>query len=289
MKRWLDTTLNRQRLAWGVGMGLGAMVVILLVMAWLNRLSVVPGDLLLVRPAVLAALGWPVPALLALELALAFGFGVSVGLAVPPMEGTGAAVAVRTAIHLAVSSALFAGICWVCGLPPGNWQGLILLLGLYWLMYLTVWLLRYLHWRSELAAIRRELGLAPPGPAGGPLQIRTLGPYFLVSEAMELAVPPLLRLAEGTSDIPVLTGLFYPYLLLPFVCLAVGWAAGRRLGLTLVLPAACAALTVPHVFLLYNASALFQAGVAAAFALLGNLAGAAWQRLKRERKQREGL
>lgn len=282
MKRWLDAPLTRQRLAWGVGMGLGAMVVMLLVMAWLNSLSVVPGDPLLVRPAVLAALGWPAPALLSLELALAFGFGVSVGLAVPPMEGAGTAVAARTAIHLAVSSALFAGICWVCGLPPENWQGLILLLGLYWLMYLTVWLLRYLHWRSELAAIRRELGLSPPALAGGPFQVRTLGPYLLVSGVMELAVPPFLRLLEGASDIPVLTGLFYPYLLLPFVCLAVGWVAGRRLGLTLVLPAACAALTVPHVCLLYNATALFQTGVAAAFALAGNLAGTAWRRMKKK-------
>lgn len=280
MKRWLDTPLNRQRLTWGAGMGLGAMVVMLLAVAWLNSLSVLPGDPLLVRPAVLTALGWPAPALLVLELALAFGFGVSVGLAVPPMEGTGSAVAARTAIHLAASSVLFAGICWVCGLPPGNWQGLTLLLGLYWLMYLVVWLLRYLHWRSELEGIRRKLGLVPPAPVGGLSRLRLLGPYFLVSGVMELAVPPLLRLAEGSSDIPVLTGLFYPYLLLPFVCLSVGWAAGRRLGVALVLPAVCAALTVPHVFLLYNASAMFQAGVAAAFALAGDLAGTLRRRIK---------
>lgn len=280
MKRWLDTPLNRQRLTWGAGMGLGAMVVMLLAVAWLNSLSVLPGDPLLVRPAVLTALGWPAPALLVLELALAFGFGVSVGLAVPPMEGTGSAVAARTAIHLAASSVLFAGICWVCGLPPGNWQGLTLLLGLYWLMYLVVWLLRYLHWRSELEGIRRKLGLAPPAPVGGLSRLRLLGPYFLVSGVMELAVPPLLRLAEGSSDIPVLTGLFYPYLLLPFVCLSVGWAAGRRLGLALALPAVCAALTVPHVFLLYNASAMFQAGVAAVFTLAGDLAGTLRRRIK---------
>lgn len=280
MKRWLDTPLTRQRLAWGLGAGLLAMVSLLLAVAWFNSLSVQPGNPLLVRPAVLAALGWPAPALLALEVALGFGFGVSVGLVVPPMEGTGAVVAGRTAVHLLISSALFAGICWVCGLPPGNWQGLTLLMGLYWLMYLTVWLLRYLHWRRELEGIRRELGLAAPTAAGGPLQVRPLVPYLLVCGAMELAVPPVLRLAEGGSDIPVLTGLFYPYLLLPFVCLAVGWAAGRRLGLTLVLPAACAALTVPHVFLLYNATALFQAGVAAVAALLGNLAGALCGRWK---------
>ena len=280
MKRWLDAPLNRQRLAWGIGMGLVSALALLLAVVWLNSLSVLPGQALLVRPAVLAALGWPAPALLALELVLGFGFGVSVGLAVPPMEGTGAAVAGRTAAHLLVSSALFAGICWVCGLPPGNWRGLTLLLGLYWLMYLTVWLLRYLRWRREVEAIRRELGLSPPA-AGGPFQVRTLGPYLLLAAAMELIVPPLLRLFEQGSDIPVLTGLFYPYLLLPFVCLAVGWAAGRRRGIALVLPAACAALTVPHVFLLYNSSALFQAGVAAAFALAGNLGGALCGRLRK--------
>lgn len=280
MKRWLKTPLNRQRLTWGIGMGLGAMVAMLLVVGWLNSLSVLPGEPLLVRPAVLEALGWPAAALLALELLLAFGFGVSVGLAVPPMEGTGTAVAARTAVHLLVSSALFSGICWVCGLPPENWKGLTLLLGLYYLMYLVVWLLRYLHWRRELEDIRRELGLAKPAPAGGALQVRPLISYLLLAAAMELMVPPLLRLLERGSDIPVLTGLFYPYLLLPFLCLAVGWAAGRRLGLALVLPAACAALTVPHVFLLYNESALFQTGVAAVFALVGNLAGAIRRRLR---------
>ena len=281
MREWLNAPLNRQRLAWGLGLGLISALALLLAVVWLNSLSVQPGEALLVRPAVLAALGWPAPALLALELALGFGFGVSVGLAVPPMEGTGAAVAARTAVHLVVSSALFAGICWVCGLPPGNWQGLTLLLGLYWLMYLTVWLLRYLHWRRELEGIRRELGLPPP-PAGGPFQVRPLVPYLLVAAAMELAVPPALRLIEGGSDIPVLTGRFYPYLLLPFVCLAVGWAAGRRLGVALALPAACAVLTVPHVFLLYNSSALFQAGAAAVFALAGDLAGALRRRIKGE-------
>lgn len=280
MKRWLDTPLNRKRLLWGMTTGLAAAVALVLIVAWLNSLSVLPGAPLLVRWSVMAATGWPWPVLLGAELALGFGFGMTVGVAVPPMEGSGAAVAVRTAVHLLASSALFAGICWVCGLPPGNWQGLLLLLGLYWLMYLVVWLLRYFHWRRELEGIRRELGLAPPGPVGGPLQVRPLAPYLLVAAAMELLVPPVLRLAEETSDIPVLTGLFYPYLLLPFVCLAVGWSVGRRLGPSLFCPLFCGLLTVPCIVFLYNASALFQAGVAAAFALAGNLAGALYRHLK---------
>lgn len=281
MKNRMFTPLNRQRLLWAAVCGLLAVVAVLLFVAWRGSLAVPPEDPLLVRRAVLDALAWPVPAVLALELALAFGFGASVGLAVPPMEGPGTAVAARTAAHLLCSSALFAGVCWICGLPPANWQGLLLLLGIYWLMYLVVWLLRYLRWRAELDAIRRELGIAPPRTAGGLLQVRPLGPYLLLAGAMELAVPLVLRLLETGSDIPVLTQLFYPYLLLPFFCLAVGWSAGRRFGVALLLPVACGVLTLLCVFLVYNYTALFQAGAAFVFTLAGNLLGALVRRVRR--------
>ena len=175
MKNRMFMPLNRQRLLWAAVCGLLAVVAVLLFVAWRGSLAVPPEDPLLVRRAVLDALAWPVPAVLALELALAFGFGASVGLAVPPMEGPGTAVAAQTAAHLLCSSALFAGVCWICGLPPANWQGLLLLLGIYWLMYLVVWLLRYLRWRAELDAIRRALGLARPA-AGGVCLARQLNP-----------------------------------------------------------------------------------------------------------------
>ena len=279
MKERIFTPLNRRRLLWAAVCGLAAAAAVVLFAAWRSTLSVTPWPSPLIHPAVLAALGWPVPAALALELAAAFGFGASVGLAVPPMEGTGAAVAARTAAHLAVSSALWAGVCWMCGLPPQNWPGLLLLLGIYWLVYLAVWLLRYLRWRAELDAIRRELGLAAPPPAGGPLQVRPLAAHLLLAAGWELILPPVLRLLDP-ADVPTLTGLLYPFLLLPFFCAAAGWSAGRRFGASLVLPTACGVLTLPGVFLLYNHTALFQAGVAFVFALAGNLLGALvrWRR-----------
>lgn len=279
MKNRMFTPLNRQRLLWAAVCGLLAVVAVLLFVAWRGSLAVPPEDPLLVRRAVLDALAWPVPAVLALELALAFGFGASVGLAVPPMEGPGTAVAARTAAHLLCSSALFAGVCWICGLPPANWQGLLLLLGIYWLMYLVVWLLRYLRWRAELDAIRRALGLARPA-AGGVWQARPLKPYLLLAGALELLLPLLLRLLDP-PDVPVLTQLFYPYLLLPFFCLAVGWSAGRRFGIAWLLPVACGVLTLPCVFLVYNYTALFQAGAAFVFTLAGNLLGALVRRVRR--------
>lgn len=279
MKNRMFTPLNRQRLLWAAVCGLLAVVAVLLFVAWRGSLAVPPEDPLLVRRAVLDALAWPVPAVLALELALAFGFGASVGLAVPPMEGPGTAVAARTAAHLLCSSALFAGVCWICGLPPANWQGLLLLLGIYWLMYLVVWLLRYLRWRAELDAIRRALGLARPA-AGGVWQARPLKPYLLLAGALELLLPLLLRLLDP-PDVPVLTQLFYPYLLLPFFCLAVGWSAGRRFGVAWLLPVACGVLTLLCVFLVYNYTALFQAGAAFVFTLAGNLLGALVRRVRR--------
>lgn len=279
MKNRMFTPLNRQRLLWAAVCGLLAVVAVLLFVAWRGSLAVPPEDPLLVRRAVLDALAWPVPAVLALELALAFGFGASVGLAVPPMEGPGTAVAARTAAHLLCSSALFAGVCWICGLPPANWQELLLLLGIYWLMYLVVWLLRYLRWRAELDAIRRALGLARPA-AGGVWQARPLKPYLLLAGALELLLPLLLRLLDP-PDVPVLTQLFYPYLLLPFFCLAVGWSAGRRFGVAWLLPVACGVLTLLCVFLVYNYTALFQAGAAFVFTLAGNLLGALVRRVRR--------
>ena len=63
-------------------------------------------------------------------------------------------------------------------------------------------------------------------------------------------------------------------MLLPFFCLVTGWSVGRRQGVALLYPVACGLLTVPHVFLLYHESALFQVWVAAGFALGGILAGA---------------
>ena len=289
MKEFYEPGLLRRQLLWALFGGLCGMILVPLFVIWLNSLSVMPwhNTVLIVRQAVLDATGWPWQALLALEVALAFAFGATVGVAVPPMEGSGRAVTVRTAAHLLGSSLLFAGLCAVCGLLHASWQAWLALLGSYWFAYAVVWLLRYLVWRAELEQIREGLGLAPAKKSGGMFQLRSLRVYLLLAAAVELALPPLLRLLERSDSIPVLTGLLYPYLLLPFFCVCTGWSAGRRFGAALLYPAACGLLAVPHVFLLYNSSALFHAGVAVLFALLGNLLGAA-VRWGRERAHETG-
>lgn len=281
MKKLYEPSLLRQQLTWALVCGLLTMALVPLAVIWLNSLSVTAGSsaMAVVRQAVLDGTGWPWQALLALELALAFAFGASVGLAVPPMEGTGLAVAVRTAAHLLVSSILYLGLCAVCGLWPAVWQGRAVLLGLYWSAYAVVWFLRYLSWRAELDRIREGLGLVAKPAAGGPFQVRTLRAHFALAAAVELGLPPLLRLVDAV-DLPVLTGILYPFLLLPFFCLTTGWNIGRRFGPALLYPLACGLLTLPWVFLLYNSSALFQVWTAALFALVGDLLGALLKRRK---------
>lgn len=276
VKDLYEPSLLRRQLLWAAVCGLLSMVLVPLAVIWLNSLSVMPWHTAaIVRQTVLDATGWPWQALLALELTLAFAFGASVGLAVPPMEGAGTAVAVRTAAHLLISSALYLGLCAVCGLWPAAWQGLLVLLGLYWFAYAVVWLLRYLSWRAELDRIRQGLGLAPKPADRGLFQMRAIRSHLLLAAAVELGLPPLLRLLESGSDIPVLTGLLYSYLLLPFFCFITGCSAGRRFGPALLYPIACGLLPLPWIFLLYNSSALFQTWTATLFALAGNLLGAA--------------
>ena len=150
MKKLYDPELTRQRLLWALIGGLLAMVLVPLAVLLLNSAIGTGADTpVIVRQSVLKGTGWPWQTLLAAELALAFAFGASVGLTVPPMEGPGTAVALRTAAHLLLSSILWAGVCAVCGWPT-VWSGRLALLGLYWFAYAVVWLLRYLSWRAEL-------------------------------------------------------------------------------------------------------------------------------------------
>ena len=98
---------------------------------------------------------------------------------------------------------------------------------------------------------------------------------------MELLLPWLLRPLDA-RDVPVLTGIFYPFLILPLFCFFSSWSLAKRCRrLWLVYPVLCALLTLPCVFLLYNASALFQVWVSAIAALTGGLFGALWKKSRK--------
>lgn len=150
------------------------------------------------------------------------------------------------------------------------------LLGLLLLCYVLKWAVRFLEWQSDIGAIRKSSGLPSTEPAW-----KTLAPYLLLAAAVELLLPPGLRLVDA-RDFPVLTGIFYPFLVLPLFCFFSASSLSSRLRRWwMAYPAACLVLTLPCVFLLYNYTALFQAWTAGGAALAGGALGTVLRKLKK--------
>lgn len=171
-------------------------------------------------------------------------------------------MALWSGLHLLVTLAAFSLAGWQCCWFPylDTW---LCLTGILLLCYLLLWAVRWLGWRQDLLALRRAAGLSAE-------RAERASAYPLLAAGVELFLPWLLRAVDAV-DVPVLTGLFYPFLILPLFCFFSAASLGRRRPWYCVLgyAALCAALTVPNVFLLYNSSALFQAWAAGIAALLG--------------------
>ena len=206
-----------------------------------------------------------------------FAFGAETAVATLPFADAGCSLLRRSALHFA----LMALTLWawaVLNFSPEPWPGLALtFLFPFTLIYLLVWLGRWVGWYAEVAAIREKLGLAP-GPSL--FKWRETLPYFFFALLLCDVLPFVLR-ALDARDVPVLTGLLLPYLLLPVGGFFSGLSLGKRQGFCPLYPPFCALCYLPVVFLLFNSSALFHCGVVFCAALAGGLAGAAAARHKK--------
>lgn len=191
--------------------------------------------------------------------------GAEIGIATLPFADRGPSLLGRTAVHftlMAATVALWAGLNFG---QTGALFGLILLAS----VYVLVWLGRWVGWYVEVAAIRAKLGLAP-GPSL--LHWRETLPYLVFALGLCLGLPALLRLVDP-QDVPVLSGVYFPFLLLPIGTFCSGVSLGHRHGFSPLYPVACALLSVAAVFLLFNGSALFHGGISLVCALMGNGVG----------------
>ncbi len=214
-----------------------------------------------------------------LSFALFALLGAEAGVATLPFAESGRELVARSLIHYTATAAtacLWAGLN-VCSTPADYLTFLVPLT----LVYLIVWLGRWVGWYTEVAAIREKLGLAP-GPS--PLHWRESLPYVGFAAFLCLALPLLLWLVDE-HRIPVLSVL-YCWLLLPVGGFMSGLSLGRRHGFCPLYPVACGA--VAGVFVAAAWLCSYSLGgsriLAAAFsALAGNLAGAALLRRKRQK------
>jgi len=84
-------------------------------------------------------------------------------------------------------------------------------------------------------------------------------------------LPPVLSWIDRTLivDLPLLSGLIMPYLILPAAGFSSGMSLGKRQGVCLLYPAACFVCYLPMVFLLFNYTAMFHCFMVAVPALAG--------------------
>ena len=213
----------------------------------------------------------------ALAFLLWFLFGAEVGIATLPFADSGKPLVLRTAAHFAVTALTLSA--WV--LLNFGPQELPFFFVPFILVYLLVWLGRWVGWYTEVAAIRAKLGLAP-GPS--PLHWRESLPYVSFAFLLCLLLPLILRLLDDPT--PVLS-VMYAWLLLPVGGFMSGLSLGRRHGFCPLYPAACAMfilIFIPLARLCSNMADGALVPIALIAALAGNLAGAARYKLKRRKE-----
>ena len=217
----------------------------------------------------------------ALGIALWFAFGAEIGLATLPFADDGPALVRRSLLHFAAMAATVTAWSLLNFRRPAETLAFLVPLAL---VYALVWLGRWVGWYAEVAAIRARLGLAP-GPS--PLKWRETLPYLPFAALLCLALPLVLRWIDTVDVVPVLSGLLYPYLLLPVGAFCSGLSLGRRRGVCPLYPAACVVgvlIFIPLARLCSNMYDWPLVPIALVCALAGNLAGAAL----RGRKKRTG-
>ena len=140
--------------------------------------------------------------------------------------------ALWSGVHFLLTAAVFSLAGWQCRWFPYR-ETWLCLLGLLLLCYLLMWAVRYVGWQQDVRAIRKGVGL--PEEPERPAWQKAL-PYAFLAAGVELLLPWLLRLVDS-RDVPVLTGIFYPFLILPLFCFFSGLSLAKRCrSLCLVYP-----------------------------------------------------
>ena len=208
---------------------------------------------------------------------LCVGLGAAAGVATLPFADDGKTLVLRSAAHFAVTSVLFILLAARLGARGSQllaWEAVLALL------YAVIWLGRWIGWYMEVMQLRALLGL-DAGPT--PLKWRETLPYVPFVLLLCDGLPLLLR-AFDAPDVPVLSGLILPYLLLPVAGFSSGLSLGKRQGVCPLYPVACFVCYLPMVFLLFNYTALFHCFMVAVPALAGNVLGWMYRRAVPKKK-----
>lgn len=202
--------------------------------------------------------------------------GATLGAATLPFADDGPTLIRRSLLHLGATALEVALVLWLCVDLRDGWAW-ALWMGMLVLFYAVIWLGRWIGWYVEVMQLRTLLGLAP-GPS--PLKWRETLPYLPLVLLLCDVLPPVLNWIDhaAVADVPVLSGLLLPYLMLPVAGFCSGLSLGKRQGVCPLYPVACFVCYLPMVYLVYNYTALFHCFMIAVPALAGNMLGWAYRR-----------
>lgn len=207
--------------------------------------------------------------------------GVAAGIATLPFADDGRTLLLRSAAHFGVTATLFALLAAQLGARGAT---LLVWVAILALLYAAVWLGRWVGWYMEVMQLRALLGL-DAGPS--PLKWRETLPYLPFVLLLCDGLPMLLRWLDP-ADVPVLSGLVLPYLLLPVAGFSSGLSLGKRQGVCPLYPMSAFLCYLPMVFLLFNRSALFHCFMVAVPALAGNVLGWLYRRAVPKTREKKG-
>ena len=198
---------------------------------------------------------------------LCFALGAMVGISTLPFDEDGRKLVLNSLLHF-VGTAVFYSLLWVLclGLPVGSlpvWLGILVA------VYLVIWLGRYVGWYVEVCRIRAKLGL-DPGPSI--LKWRETLPYLPFLMLLCIGFPLLAQLLDP-ADVPVLSQLVFPFLILPVGSFAAGMSLGKRRGFCPLYPVLAFVLYLPSACFLLTASDVFHGLPIGVAALVGNYSG----------------
>lgn len=236
---------------------------------WLSSFKVSDGRTgmeCFVAPAMVEIFGSPWSAL-AVECLLGGVFGAVVMAATLPFADDGRSLVVRSLVHFTATAASFSALMWVCRWVDDPRHILVWVCALA-VLYLLIWLGRWIGWYQEVAQIRVLLGLAP-GPS--PLKWRETLPYLPFAVLVCCILPAVLMWVDRTFvvDVPIFSGILYPFLGLPVVGFCSGMSLGKRWGMCWLYPVFCFLCYLPMVFLIFNSSAMFHCFMVAVPSLAG--------------------
>lgn len=205
--------------------------------------------------------------------------GGAVGVATLPFADDGRTLLLRSGAHFAVTSVLFL-LLEAQVYSREDWKILLLLEGVLALLYILIWLGRWIGWYVEVMQLRTLLGL-DAGPS--PLKWRETLPYLPFVLLLCDGLPILLSWVELEIEsgsmiyIPVLSAWFLPFVLLPVGGFFAGLSLGKRQGLCPLYPTACFMCYLPMLSLLSTAE-LFHGFLVAVPSLVGNVLGWMYRR-----------